>query len=635
MKNIGKLISLVLIFSMIVCALPVYAVESTDATSEIPYTSPSGKFANNYNSKVNVYDSQSAVTAGIPSGYSGYVLKVVPDADGSYAGIELDFSTQNIPIEDIEAISFRVILPSGHSEMRLLGELAPTTWVMRKAPDVFGAWSNITISADGTNFYQGANMSALANSKGNLGRMCLIGRMGSGSDKGFYLDSVSIIYKNGVSQDMTAPIINYDGATVLNFTEGDIFSVDGLTAFDEYDNSSAVISYEWSAGATDTSGSLKVGTHICTVKATDRSGNTSELSLTVIVKADSSLLRFDKIPSVPHDTSIAAADYDGNVRELTYDSAVASGVPYGFKDSVYEISYKSGKSYIGVCLDFSEFNIPISLVESISFDVFMPTNYSELRMRNGNTSDWILRCSAAVSGGWTTVTMKADGHNFYGSSNMKTLANHEGNLGSFCLIGRNTGTYAHYYIDGITVKLKKDDGRAPVLSYSGETDVITSAGKTFNPEISAYDELEMRFVKLDYAWSEGALDEKGNMLEGIHTCRVSACDYFGNTSYIDLKVTVGPPDVDAPVIKFTASEIYVTEGTFYRMLITAEDNYDAVKVTEEWSDGAVDFGGRLLAGTHLLTLTSVDLSGNKTVHIVTVYVVKGDSTVGTLIQCGK
>ena len=71
------------------------------------------------------------------------------------------------------------------------------------------------------------------------------------------------------------------------------------------------------------------------------------------------------------------------------------------------------------------------------------------------------------------------------------------------------------------------------------------------------------------------------------------------------------------------------------MLITAEDNYDAVKVTEQWSDGAVDFGGRLLAGTHLLTLTSVDLSGNKTVHIVTVYVVKGDSTVGTLIQCGK
>ena len=138
-----------------------------------------------------------------------------------------------------------------------------------------------------------------------------------------------------------------------------------------------------------------------------------------------------------------------------------------------------------------------------------------------------------------------------------------------------------------------------------------------------------------YSWSEGAVDADGNMLEGNHTCRVSATDYYGNTSYIDLNITVGPPDVEAPQIKFTTSEIYVPTGTFYRMAFVAIDNYDDVEVVEEWSEGAIDFGGRLSEGVHTLTLTATDLSGNKSVHVVTVYVLSTDTTVGTLIQCGK
>ena len=125
------------------------------------------------------------------------------------------------------------------------------------------------------------------------------------------------------------------------------------------------------------------------------------------------------------------------------------------------------------------------------------------------------------------------------------------------------------------------------------------------------------------------------MLEGEHTCRVSATDYYGNTSYLDLNVTVGPPDVEAPEILFFTDEIYVSVGTYYRMLPIAMDNYDDVKVVEEWSEGAIDFGGRLAEGVHTLTLTATDLSGNKTVKVVTVYVIDGDSTVGKLVQCGS
>ena len=50
--------------------------------------------------------------------------------------------------------------------------------------------------------------------------------------------------------------------------------------------------------------------------------------------------------------------------------------------------------------------------------------------------------------------------------------------------------------------------------------------------------------------------------------------------------------------------------------------------------GAIDFGGRLSDGVHALTLTALDLSGNKSVKTVTVYVEAEDSVVGQLVVCG-
>ena len=624
------------LLSLFVSVLPVYAVESLDATSEIPYTDFSDTFAHNYNSTITVYNAETATTAGIPAGFSGCVVKSSPSADSGYAGMELDFSSWNIYVEDIESITFRVILPSGHKEMRLLAESAPTTWVMRVVPAVFGNWCDITLDSKGTNFQSGMSLSSLASTDGKLGRMCLIGRMGTSSDKGFYLDSINIVYKEGATDDMTPPVITYSGPTELEFKEGDTFVLNGVSAYDVYDNAAANISYEFSDGAVNSAGKLNVGTHTCTVKATDRAGNTASFDISVTVSVDNSLIRIEDVPHIPHDITIAnSLAYAGTLAQLSEADAIAKGLPLGCTGTVYEIGHGSDPGYAGVCIDLSAYEIPIGIVDSVSFNVLMPTSYSELRMRNGNTTDWIMRCSAAPTGAWNTVILNSEGFNFFGSSKMSTLANKDGNLGSFCLIGRVSGSSAPYYIDNIVIKLKDDDKTAPVLTYSGKTEILTSAGKVFSPDVSAYDEFENRDIPLVYTWSDGAVDKDGNMLEGAHTCRISATDYYGNTSYVDLSVTVGPPDTEAPVIHFTASEIYVSVGTFYRMAINATDNYDAVTVTEEWSDGAIDFGGKLAAGTHTLTLTSTDLSGNKTVHVVTVHVMEGDSTVGTLIQCGK
>ena len=280
MKIRNKLLSLLLLLALCISALPVYAVEGDGAKSEIPYTDFSGTFVSNYNSTITVYDSASAAANGIPDGYSGYVVKASPEADNGYASIELDFSSWNIPVEDIQSITFRVIFPTGHTEMRLLAEAAPTTWVMRANPPELGTWSDLTLDADGTNFQSGSGMASLANDDGNLGRMCLIGRMGSGSDKGFYLDAVNITYKAGASDDTTAPVITYSGPTTVSMLEGNVFNLEGLSAFDEYDNAKATITYEWSDGAVDGAGALKAGEHVCTVKATDRSGNVATLSYT-------------------------------------------------------------------------------------------------------------------------------------------------------------------------------------------------------------------------------------------------------------------------------------------------------------------------------------------------------------------
>ena len=636
MKMTAKILSLLVILSILISAISVYAVEARNVTDEIPYTAPSGIFKSNYNGEITVYSADQATAGGIPAGFSDYVVKATPTSDGGYAGLELDFSSWSVSVDDIQSITFRIILPSGHTEMRLIGEANPGSWVMRAVPSVFDTWCDITLDADGNNFQSGMSLSSLANVSGNLGRMCLIARMGSGKDNGFYLDAVNIVYKAGASDDKTPPVITYNGPYELNFKEGEKLSIDGLSAFDEYDHASAGITYEWSAGAVNAMGSLQVGTHVCTVKATDRSGNVSSIELTVNVAPNTTLIKVEDIPHIPHDINIANnTAYAGTVTELTEEEAVAKGLPSGFSGSVYEIGKGYDGGYVGVCIDFSSYEIPINIIESISFNVLLPTSYSELRMRCGNTTDWVMRCSSAATGSWYSVSLGADGFNFYGASKMSLLANDEGNLGAFALIGRVSGSYAPYYIDSITVKLKDDDKMAPVLNYSGETDILTSAGKVFDLGITAYDEYEARCVELAYQWSDGAVDAYGKMLEGSHTCRVSATDYYGNTSYIDFNVTVGPTDVEAPKIHFTASEIVVPVGTYYRMALTAIDNYDKVEVIEEWSDGAIDLGGRLAEGVHTLTLTATDLSGNTTVHVVTVRVLSTDTTVGTLIQCGN
>jgi hypothetical protein len=629
MKIRSKILALLIMLSVFTSVMPVHAIDTVNATSEIPYTEASGIFNSAYTSTVTAYDKAGAAEAGVPAGYSGYVLRAQPNKDPGYAAVELDFSSQNIPIGNIESITFKVFLPTGHKQMRLLAEKAPSTWVMQVNCQM-GAWCDIRLDVDGANFNSGMSLASLANADGNLGRMCLIGRMGSSSDASFYLDSVRIQYKPGVSNDRTPPVITYNGATHFEAYEGEEFSVSGVSAFDEYDNDNATITYEWSSGAINGAGRLQLGSHTCTVRATDRSGNSSTITLTVNVKVNQSLINLDSIPYTSYIEGVSI--YDGTVENLSSDEAAAKGVPTGYSGNVLKVS--SSNPRFGMTFDPTGLNIPIGLIEYITVRVYMNQSTNAFRLNNHGADEWIA-LSNLTAGVWSEYTISADGKGFSNGYRMDSLADENGNLGIFGIATKYEAKDYVFYIDSITIKLKDDDSAAPIINYSGKTDILTSAGKVFAPGITAFDELEEREVALVYDWSEGAIDADGKMLEGEHTCRVSATDYYGNTSYLDLNVTVGPPDVEAPEIQFFAEEIFVPVGTLYRMTPYATDNYDDVEVVESWSEGAVDPVGRLSEGVHTLTLTATDLSGNSTEKVITVYVVSTDSTVGTLIDCGK
>ena len=68
-----------------------------------------------------------------------------------------------------------------------------------------GRKQHIPLTADGENFNSGKNMASLANSAGNLGKLCLIGRLDSGKDRSYYLDSITICYKDGATDDTVPP----------------------------------------------------------------------------------------------------------------------------------------------------------------------------------------------------------------------------------------------------------------------------------------------------------------------------------------------------------------------------------------------------------------------------------------------
>jgi hypothetical protein len=179
---------------------------------------------------------------------------------------------------------------------------------------------------------------------------------------------------------------------------------------------------------------------------------------------------------------------------------------------------------------------------------------------------------------------------------------------------------ATIYIDSITVKLRDPDTVAPVISYSGESVINTTAGKVFSVDATAYDEYDEAYIEPEYIFSEGAVNENGLLLEGQHTCTVKFTDFAGNISTIELTLNVEPKDTIAPTLNWAPDTIYANVGMMPILSVTAADDKDSVvDVVLEWSEGAL-YRGKFCSGSHTLTVTATDSTGNKIEKIIPVIV---------------
>lgn len=251
---------------------------------EIPYGEKANVGTYFGHSSFMMMDETQAVAAGVPAGYSGWVLAI--GSDGGNAGIGLDLT--KFQTRDIEKITFRVWCPTGTKQhateggVRLSGKTA-STWSMLANPTALNEWIDVVLEKD--------DFSSLDFDEDGYCDPMNFGFRGATSTA--YIDHITVKLRD---PDTEPPVITYNGETVIETREGRDFVLD-LTAHDAYYDVDITPEYIWSDGALDGNGKLVAGTHTCTVKATDEAGNVAEIVLTVNVgERDVEAPKFDWTP---------------------------------------------------------------------------------------------------------------------------------------------------------------------------------------------------------------------------------------------------------------------------------------------------------------------------------------------------
>ena len=314
----------------------------------------------------------------------------------------------------------------------------------------------------------------------------------------------------------------------------------------------------------------------------------------------------------------------GSLNYMTEAEAEAAGVPEGYTGDVLLIVGASAGS-MGVTLISPETEMKVNDIESITFRIWCPEGTKEFRITDNAGKDWIVRVKPEKTEDWIEVTVTNDGQNIYSGKSFNNFADANGYFKAVNMGVRfNDGVNAlnkSFYIDSVTFKMREADTKAPVITYNGETEINTTAGKAFIIDATAYDEYDKANITPEYIYSEGAVDENGLLLEGKHTCTVRFTDAAGNSSEIVIGLTIDPRDVTAPVLDWAPDKIFAEAGMMPRLTLTATDDRDGeIEAVASWSNGAIIWG-RLVVGEHTLTVTATDSSGNKTEKTITVVVI--------------
>ncbi len=302
---------------------------------------------------------------------------------------------------------------------------------------------------------------------------------------------------------------------------------------------------------------------------------------------------------------------------LTEAEARDENVPIGYSGHVLKLT--SAHSKIAFPLDLSD--IPLRDIESITFRIYCPpsTKSNGIRLMDVESGEWIMLTGNKRAGRWAEITLK-EGQNFNTDvQDFSVLDDGTGYSRPVSFVLRFTGTDETLYVDSITIKRKNPDTEPPIITYEGETEIYTSSGRLFSIDATAYDTYAKETVEPEYIWSDGALDSNGLLQQGTHQCTVRFADRDGNYADLSLTVHAAEKDLDPPILQWAPDQIYASEGMIPVLQLLASDQWDGeLPVQAQWSDGALQ-NGRLCKGTHTLTLSAADQTGNivqKTIAVI-------------------
>ncbi len=237
---------------------------------EIPYGEFQTAFKPYGYKSFDIMNREEAEAAGVPEGYSGYVVRF----EGTASGVGMGLDLTKYRVNDIESITFRIWCPAGTKSNGVrLTNTSTDSWIMLADPGSTEEWVEVVLSENSNFNAAPKDFSAFDDGTGYCKRVNFVIRRDGTGNTVAYIDSITVKLRD---PDSVPPVIEYDGETLIDTTAGKVFSID-ITAYDEYDKAYIAPEYIFSEGAVDENGLLLEGEHTCTVRFTDYAGNSSSI----------------------------------------------------------------------------------------------------------------------------------------------------------------------------------------------------------------------------------------------------------------------------------------------------------------------------------------------------------------------
>ena len=230
--------------------------------------------------------------------------------------------------------------------------------------------------------------------------------------------------------------------------------------------------------------------------------------------------------------------YDGSaVAAMTAEEAASQNVPAGYTGSVIKMTASeqtAAKYQMDIVLDFSSQKLTRSKIEGISFRVYVCSTpkdnkkHPEVRIPKPD-GNWILRHNVtATKDQWITITLT--------DSEIDDLCGiNGGTLGKFALALRSEAATT-MYIDEVTVTKKPTSDDVPPTITVKADNIKATDGAYPMEDYTVTDNSGSANVSLE--WSNGALDGKGRLTAGTHTCVITATDDSDNETKKTVTYTV-------------------------------------------------------------------------------------------------